>query len=314
MTKLRPDCDGFSLLEVLVASAVLALLMAFTLGMVQQTVSSWETASRKMEGSQAARLAMDRIAQDLENAFVADGAIRRPQDIIFTDPPNLVNAANFVHINNASALPGNRPSGISTTAGSDQIFVFSTAGANAISDNPWLEVGYIPVFIAPNAQSRFTMAGGRYYLTRHSPPLTTSGGIRRPLTNSEGAVLFSNSLPLTDATLTNWITNTGFQTFNRVPIVDHCIHFDVKFIDANGQTNDTWNNRTELPRAGVITMVVLNDRAAARLAQIRPSGLSASELAMATNLSLPDTNDAVQNTLREGREILTRSFHFRNSR
>lgn len=307
----REAVDGFSLLEVLVASAVLVLLMGFTLGIVQQTVGSWEAASRKLEGSQAARLALDRISQDLENAFVASNVVRASTNLIFSNPPNLVNAANFVHVNNASSLPGGNPSGMSAPPGSDQVFVFSTTGAAGVSDSPWVEAGYIPVYIARDAQSRFTMAGGRYYLTRHAPPLASGD---RPVTNSEGSVMFSNSLPLTNATQTNWINNTAFQTFNRVPIVDNCIHFNVEFIDANGQTNATWTNRTQLPKAGVVTMVVLNDRAAARLAQIRPNGLSASELQLATNVALTDTNNAVQNTLREGREILTRTFQFRNSR
>jgi prepilin-type N-terminal cleavage/methylation domain-containing protein len=310
----KTDSAGFSLLEVLVASAVLALLMAFTLGMVQQTVASWEMASRKLEGSQAARLALDRIVQDLENAFVASNLVRGGTNLVFSNASTATNLANFLHLDNASSIPGGNPSGMSATLGSDQIFAFTTTGASAVSDSPWVEAGYIPVFTAPNAASTWTMARGRYYLTRHAPPLESGN---QPATNSEGSVMFSNSLPLTNATggaATNWINNTRFETFNRVPIVDNCIHFDVKFVGPNGQTNDTWNNRTELPPSGLITMVVLNDRAAARLAQIRPNGLSATEMSLATNLSLPNTNDAVQNTLREGREILTRTFQFRNAR
>jgi len=305
---------GFSLLEILVASAVLALLMAFTLGIVQQTVSSWEIASRKLEGSQAARLALDRIVQDLENAFVASNAVRGTTNLIFSNATTATNLANFVHFNNATTIPPQNPSGMTPTPGSDQIFAFSTTAAGALGDSPWVEVGYIPVYTAQNSQSTWTMANGRYYLTRHAPPMERSD---RPVTNSDGAIMFSNSLPLTNATgtaATSWINNMSFETFNRVPIVDNCIHFDVKFIGANGQTNETWNNRTELPRAGVVTMVILNDRAAARLAQIRPNGLSANEAALATNVSLPNPNDPVQNTLRDGREILTRTFQFRNSR
>ena len=58
---------SFTLVEILVATAILSILMAIMFGILQQTSAGWQAANRRVEASQVARLAMDQIASDLEN-------------------------------------------------------------------------------------------------------------------------------------------------------------------------------------------------------------------------------------------------------
>lgn len=63
--------EAFSLIEILVAMAVLAMLMTFMFAMVGGTSRLWERGNAKVEAAQAARVGLNRLADDLQNAMAA---------------------------------------------------------------------------------------------------------------------------------------------------------------------------------------------------------------------------------------------------
>jgi len=64
------EVSAFSLLEVLVASAVLAIVMAVLLGTLTTTLSLWRTTESKLYSDREARAAELLIAQDLANVVL----------------------------------------------------------------------------------------------------------------------------------------------------------------------------------------------------------------------------------------------------
>lgn len=65
---------GFTIIEVLVASAVLALLLALTLQILVNTNAAIRTADRQMDAASRARAALDRFDTDFSGAMLTQGA------------------------------------------------------------------------------------------------------------------------------------------------------------------------------------------------------------------------------------------------
>ena len=71
-TALPGASRSFTLTEILTATAVLSVLFTIMFGILQQTSKGWQAANRRVEASQAVRLALDQICQDLENCVVVN--------------------------------------------------------------------------------------------------------------------------------------------------------------------------------------------------------------------------------------------------
>lgn len=71
--------DGFSLLEVLVASAVLAIVMTVLLGTLSTSLGLWRTTESKLSADREARAAELLLAQDLANIFIPSDTRLWPQ-------------------------------------------------------------------------------------------------------------------------------------------------------------------------------------------------------------------------------------------
>lgn len=326
---------SFTLVEVLTATSVLSILSVIMFGILQQTSKGWQAANRRVESVQAVRLALDQISSDLENTLVVVRTnVSLPITNFPTAPTNLAALTNrttnyafgFVHVNNPRALPpgisANR-SRINMPPGSDSIHVTTLyppslgQGAN-VSGSDLCEVGYFPVYVSdPGGYS--TMRGLRYYLLRHLP-----------LTNRSGSDVF---YPLNDFTNSTGWENTPAEisTVNRLPVIDNCLAFDVRFLSgpAGGTlTNSTnWPRPTNpanwpgLPRAAILTVCVVDERTAERLARWFPGGLDESTL---SNVLVSVTNPAILNTisdrppglratLREGVVGFQRMIYFKNA-
>ena len=68
-TKKAPDQRGFTILELLVAVSVTALLAAMLLNITSQVVSTQTTASGDLETNQVAQFILDRVQEDLQCAI-----------------------------------------------------------------------------------------------------------------------------------------------------------------------------------------------------------------------------------------------------
>ena len=311
---------SFTLVEILAATGILSILMTIMFGILQQTSRAWQAANRRVEASQVARLAMDQIASDLENCVaVAQANVLVPGR---GTPTNY--AYGFFHSNQPSMNQSWLPASINISRPNDFIFVVTPYQASLnLGSGDLCEVGYIPVFVA--SQTGFsTMRAGRYMLLRHLP-----------LTNGSANSTVTNAQPVNDflANATGWeSTPSGVDTVNRLPFVDNCIKFDIKFLYTNnsGQmlTSDTWGRPTisgnnvswpgspggvsGLPVAADIQMCVVDERTAERIWRIR--GMTALDLP--EKEGIPTNWGAVRpdlrSTLQESVLTLERRVYFKN--
>jgi len=281
--------EGFTLLEMLVAIAVVALMMAFMFNMVGQAIRTWEVGGRRMEGAQAARVGMNYLAGELQYALA--GTWAGPGN----GTPDVTNTASFAAISNASTIPGERSANLQFVPASDQLFFVAPLGAIGSGRQPFGEVGYFNVFA--RSTGAHTMIGQRYYLVRHG---STPGGTNPPYQD-----FYQRGTPSAD-----WYQNQNntTETFNRTPLVDNCIQVTFEYASNNNGTvtwTRRWPNQTNLPLGVLVTMRVLDTKSANRLAAMRGDNrLTAQQFESLTNGQ--SSTDPVVRLLREGTTTLRR--------
>lgn len=311
---MKPMAQGsgsFTLTEILAATAILSVMFTIMFSILQQTSKGWQAANRRVEASQVARLTMEQIATDLQNTFVFSGS-----NISLPGRTNTTNYSfGFFHTNVSDPSTswwggGTAASGVNTNLNSvpntDAIFVASVYPPSVNRESPDLcEAGYILVYVV-NGQGTVNMRGNRYFLLRHLPLRslgTASGGAYRP----------TNDFFRT----TNWYaTPAGINVSDRNPILENCLHFDLKFISATNATPVVqWTNNSSLPLAVDITLAVVDEKTAERIFRIKgAAGLSATELAaIPDNLTSLSETDGLRRTLQEGLTVLRRRVYFKNA-
>ena len=321
-----PRPAGFTLVEILSATAILSVMFTIMFGILQQTSIGWQAANRKVEASQAARLALEQIGNDLENCVVVvqtnvalPGTTRRTNY-----------AFGFVHSNRTSSFPGLQ-NGAVISQPNDLIFVttpYSASGTMGAGDLS--ESGYIPIYISATTNIS-GIRRGRYALLRHMPMTNAS------ITDS------SAYLPVGDFFTNNsrWeqtpTLSGGALNFN--PLVDHCVRFQIRFLYTNnlgalvyadswGRPSTTvaggWANlpggaSPGLPLAAEITLGVLDERSSERIYRLTQGrGLNAQQIGAIsmTNPNLSswtgNQDDPVRLALLEGLTLLQRTVYFKN--
>ena len=286
---------GFTLLEMLVAIAVLSLMMVFMFNIAGQTVRGWEAGGRRMEAAQAGRIGMNLLATELKHAFAGVATN--------SGTSGLAQFKNFVPFLVTSSLPG-ETSDFDAVPGSQSLFFVSTVAPHDPQECvPFAEIGYMPVFVNV-AGGRNNMMDSRYYLVRHG----ASPGV---MTNNLYQDFYFRSAP----TLA-WTTNPA-TTGNRTPLVDNCIRFTMQFASNNsGNVSWTtnWTSQTNLPLGVLVTMLVLDSKSAARLAQVKGrTVLDAPTIDKATNGDALGPNDVAARILREGTTVMRRFVPLANS-
>jgi prepilin-type N-terminal cleavage/methylation domain-containing protein len=286
------DREAFSLLEMLVAMAVVSLMLAFMFNMVAQAIRTWEIGARRMEGSQAARIGMNFIAQELQYATAGVRTGRGNQS------PDIVNIIPFVAITNATTMPGGGSASLQASEGSDQLFFVAPLGAISGTRTAFGEIGYLNVFA--RSTGAFSMASQRYFLTRHGG--FTVGDLKDTTLQD----FYLRGIAPNPAT--NWINTPVANQENRTPIVDNCIQFTLAYASNNGGNvvwTKAWTSRTNLPLGVLVTMRVLDAKSANRLAGLRGNNqVTEEQLAFLTN-GQPSSDPVVQ-ILREGTTTLRR--------
>lgn len=326
---------AFTLTEILTATAVLSLLFTIMFSILQQTSLGWQAANRRVEASQAARLALEQIASDVESC-IAVTATQVPLGTLVggTTASRTTNYAfGFFHSNQPT--PGDittwlGEAGVQISQPNDLLFLVtpyepsinrrSPSSDGELSPSDLMEVGYLPVFITSSRTVR-TMLPGRFVLMRHQPVTNTE-------TARSGSRQIVSMVPLNDflTNSSNWFTtppNLGNKT--RLPFVDNCIRFDVQFqyrvTNPDGQiriTNSaTWGRPTlggtatnptarweggpgvqGLPLAADITLSVLDERSAERLDRLsRAQNMGRITNAIANDLLAFPTNWASPNAI-----------------
>lgn len=327
---------SFTLVEILTATAVLSVLFSIMFGILQQTSKGWQAANRRVEASQVARLALEQIASDLENA-VAVSASNLP---VPGSARGVSYGFGFVHAQRPNfrsdiLATDSLPSGsVNISMPNDYIFVVVPyAPSLTMGTGDLCEVGYVPVYVATSA-GYANVQGGRYVLLRHMPLAFSSGA----------NVSVANAQPTNDfLSNPNWFLTPPLRDNqtprNFFPIVDNLIAFNVEFIytrtnnpgvllatNAWGrpQTNGSWNNMpvgatNGLPLAADITLSIFDERAAERIQRIPGRGLlraldmNEKEIVSQTPVDWASIPADVRSTLQESVLTLKRRVFFRNS-
>ena len=211
---------GFSLLELLVAMAILSMLMTMMFSLLGGTISLWELGNKRIEAAQTARVGLNIIANDLRRA-ISD------QQISYT------------------TNGGNKTSTIPFLAASNSLYGILATGK---TNQPFEEFGYACTNNAvPNSD--------RYYLVRNY-----SG------TNS-GSDFYSTNVA------------DGFEgTFeSQFPIIENCIKLEFSYANTNSGAvvfTNTWASQTNLPAGVLVSVWVLDSRAAEKFSNESPDDLT----------------------------------------
>ena len=314
---LSTKIQAFTLVELLAAMAVLAMLMAAIFGIFNQTSKAWLLAENRTETFQGARLAMDMISRDLESAIVGTHTnsagpipVTSIPFITFKDSGTATIAGNPVGF-----TPAYSPNLVSTPP-NDAIF-FVTQAPDSRSGGGYFdlaECGYYVAFATVSGSGSGGMTKGNYYLLRHY--------VR---SNDTGWDLFSNP--------TGWFATAVSQP--DMPLLENAVRLEILYeyatgVAPNGTTfANNWNSYTswppptapnpaitdptlQLPRAIHIQLSVLDRRYAARLAAINNNG----QISNLSNLpfNIPTTGGTPQErTLREGLRTFFRSVYPRGA-
>jgi prepilin-type N-terminal cleavage/methylation domain-containing protein len=246
---------AFTLLEVLVATAVLALMMTFLFNLLGSSAKLWETGNKKIEAAQAARVGLNIMATDLKNAFAGNmttyssngSTLQNYANYFATDsPPNTIGVGNAI-----------------TSNGSHQIrFISSTSDPS----DPLNEIGYQCVYMTGN--NSIGMTPNRSFLVR-----------KRVTSDSASIFIRTNGpAPTSPAWVPangGWSYTSNYQTFQ--PIIENCIGLEFIYAYQNGNSvewtadpnnNPTPNNYSALPLGVLVKVKVIDSRTAEKIVQI----------------------------------------------
>jgi prepilin-type N-terminal cleavage/methylation domain-containing protein len=260
----EPASNAFSLVEMLVALAVLSLMMIFMFNVVAQATQAWETGGRRMEAAQAARVGLERMSFDLQQAMAGRfAAATLPDTNIVT------NNVPFFSGRDPRNLPGETGALVSAPS-SDQIFVVAPVAESMATNGPFAEVGFIAAYNT-RATGFHTLTGLRYYLLRHNPFATRTdpgvGQIAEPNNNFYYRGNTTNN--------TNWITDAAATT-NRFSLIENCYQMQLVYASNTPSglsfSTNVWTDRTSLPAGVLVTVKVMDAKTAARVAQVAGAG------------------------------------------
>ena len=264
---------GFTLVELLVATAILAMMVGLMFSMLSGSMAAFESGNKRIEAAQIARVGLNIIANDLRRA-IAD------QQISYTsNGTQITNTIPFLAVNTPTDTIdlGGEPV---NAEGSQQLFgVLATGKTN----QPFEEFGYICAYLGTDDEAH-NLAGKRYYLVRKSSTTTEA------------------NFYLQGNATTNFAG--GSDAFS--PIVENCIRLELSYPQTNAAGDiDTafgfskvWTSKSRLPAGVLVSIWVLDSKTATKLAAINSGPLTALQIGRITNTA--DPTDATERLLKQG--------------
>jgi len=286
--------SAFTLLEVLVATAILALMMTFLFNLLGSSAKLWEIGNKKIEAAQAARVGLNIMANDLKNAFAGNMTS-------FTSSGNSTyNIAPFLGISgNNLTVQGDLHGDASIANGSDQLF-----GIRLTTDtsNPYEQFGYQCVYIT-KLGGYDNMRDKRYYLVSQ---------------NNSDNFYFRNS----SSNSTTWYSSSYSSNY---PIIDNCIRLTFRYYgdqdspsgNATWTTNGTWSaNATtaHLPLGVLVTISVIDSKTAEKIAAINGgTALDVDDIDKGLRNPPPTDLSPVQRLISQGSVTMSRFIPFNSN-
>lgn len=255
---------GFSLLELLVAMAILAMLMTMMFSLLGGTISLWDIGNKRIEAAQTARVGLNMMANDLRRA------ISDQQVSYSANGTAITNTIPFwaVPTNNLTKIDlGGTPL---IAAGSEQLFgVLATGKTN----QPFEEFGYLCAIL--NDNDRTNMVENKYYLVRKSSTGTKANFYLQG----------------------NATTNFASDSDALFPIIENCLRVEFSYpvtnasgalaVNGSGGLDFTnvWLSQTNLPPGILVTVWVMDSKTADKIATISPGALSKANIDSITNIT-----------------------------
>lgn len=243
---------GFTLVELLAALAILAMLMSIVFAVFNQASKAWIQAESRTENFQGSRMALDMMSRDIECAMVGSNKNRQVRLMAFENSGSIMAGATGPYVFSV-------PFGAVTAPNDALFFVTQAQDSKGSAFLDMAECGYYVIF---NSVTGNGMKGGTYYMCRHY--------LR---SNDSGWDIFQNPN-------TWWTATTGSDT----PLLENVVRLEFKYeygdsTSAMGTSVcQNWNlygggpplvdPTIALPRAVHIQMSILDRRYAAQLAAV----------------------------------------------
>ena len=246
--------SAFSLLEMLVAMAVLSLMTLFMFQFLGQSFRAWDSGLRQIEAAQAARTALDRIARDMKFS-VAD----RKVTMAGNNP--VAQIIPFFHEPEPQGVPAE--TALVAPPQSAQIFSVAPVIHPLTRHGPFTENGYFTVY-NPSERSTNLLSGRTYALMWHAPY-----GSDEP----KHDIYYRNTVN------SNWFgsaNNAASSTGNRMGIIDNCYKIQTQFAvntPSGLRFTNTWTSTDSLPAGVLLTLFVMDSKTAQQIASLRPQGM-----------------------------------------
>ena len=280
-------CSAFTLLEVLVATAILALMMTFLFNLLGSSAKLWESGNKKIEAAQAARVGLNFMAADLKNAFAGN------MTSYTSNGTAINNIAPFMALGNNTTTSMGLGGGAVSANGSQQIAGVTLTNNSSI---PYNEFGYMAVFINDSLGAD-PMIGKRYYLVKKADNISTTGG----------DFYFRGN-----ATATWQDSSDGFY-----PLVDNCIRLKLEYYGnptsptGTPAWTSTWAPTDRLPLGVLVTLSVLDSKTAIKVNALKNgSALSTQEITNGLSSSPPATLSDVERLIAQGSVTMSRFIPF----
>jgi len=252
---------AFTLLEVLVATAVLALMMAFLFNLLGSSVKIWEIGNKKIEAAQAARIGLNIIANELKNAYTAN------ETVYTSNGSSRINYANYFATNTP---PNTIGLGNATISSDSHQIRFITSRIDTA--DPLNEIGFQCIYMT--GDNMLGMNRNRSYLVRKR---VTSGTAPIFITTYPTSANPTPTPTLPDWNPANggWSFTSNYQSFQ--PIIENCIglkfNYAYQSVNAVQWTDDPNNipatgNYWRLPLGVLVTVKVIDSRTAEKIDQI----------------------------------------------
>lgn len=291
----RKDQDAFTVAELLVASAILALLVVLLLTMVNQTSNTWKSTSGKIEEFRGARDAFDTITRRMGQATLNTyldydnpanpKAYMRQSELRFLSGPTATILGSLTLPNSTPTMSVffQAPNG------------FSTNSSNSILQNALNTWGYFVEYASDsNSRPGFLPVGApapryRYRLMELMEPTEnlsvynyTSGNrsytnidwISNSMiltTNRPAHVLAENVIALiilpklspADYNVTNSLAPNGYTNYSLAPNFTYDSSVN---LNSNSPIDPNLNTHNQLPPVIQVTMVAVDETSAVRFA------------------------------------------------
>lgn len=268
------SATGFTLVELLVAMAILAMMLTLMFSMLSGSMAAWDGGNKRIEAAQAARVGLNTIANDLRRAISS-------QQVSYTaNGTAITNTVPFFATDNATIDLGGE--GINAI-GSQQVFGVLATGKPS---QPFEEFGYLCAYLKTDDGTN--MAGNKYYL------------IRKSATAANANFYLGQNVTTTFANDSDAL----------VPVIENCVRLQLSYPQTNAsgaidtdaagifRFTDTWTSRTNLPPGILVSVWVLDSKTATKLASLSTTSLTAAQIDSITN-SAP-ASDAISRLLKQG--------------